>query len=206
MLLTVAGWTCAHATRPSANVADRVLAIEVSTPRPLAFTEGDFLLPAVARRFNAEVARSHSLQHVRQRDLHNEALLFTKMEAAVRTILAIATAVTLTAPAGAQFTNCTNNGPFVNCMGSDGTITNCNRVGNTVNCSSMGGQQSGSAYSGGGAANGIADAIRGFRTARARSRTLKALKANDCATATREALGTDDMNFAQQVQGYCRGQ
>jgi hypothetical protein len=34
---------------------------------------------------------------------------------------------------------------------------------------------------------------------------LKALKAGDCATATREALGTADMNFAQQVQAYCSG-
>lgn len=123
----------------------------------------------------------------------------------MRTGLAIGTALLLTTPAGAQFTNCTNNGPFVNCMSSDGTITNCNRVGNTVNCSSMGGQPAGSTYSDGGAGQGIADAIRGFKTARARSRTLKALKAGDCATATREALGTADMSFAQQVQTYCTG-
>lgn len=123
----------------------------------------------------------------------------------MRTSLAMATALLLTAPAGAQFTQCTNTGPFVNCMGSDGTMTNCNRVGNTVNCSSIGGQQSAPISADSGAGAGIANAIRAFRTGRARSRTLKALKAGDCATATREALGTADMDFAQQVRVYCAG-
>lgn len=121
----------------------------------------------------------------------------------MRMSLAFGVALLLTTPAGAQFTSCTNNGPFVNCMGSDGTITNCNRVGNTVNCSSMGGQQATPTYSEGAAWSGLAGAIRGIKTRRARSRSLNALKAGDCATATREALGTDDMDFARQVQSYC---
>ncbi|MDQ2944773.1 MAG: hypothetical protein M3Y27_02295 [Acidobacteriota bacterium] len=122
----------------------------------------------------------------------------------MRTILAVATAILIATPATAQFTNCTGNGPFVNCMSTDGTITNCNRVGNTVNCSSMGGSQPQSSYDNGGAANGIANFVQTFRENRARSRVRKALKTGDCATATRESLNTGDMAFAQQVQAYCQ--
>lgn len=36
---TVAGWTCAHATRPPVNTGDPVMLIEFSTPHATAFTQ-----------------------------------------------------------------------------------------------------------------------------------------------------------------------
>ena len=118
-----------------------------------------------------------------------------------------ATALIATSTAAyAQTATCMNNGPFVNCNGSDGSFTTCNRTGTIVNCNTMGGLDDGlpaARYDGNGSGAGLADVIHAIHARKVRARVMKALQAGDCPTALRESTGADDIDFALKVQRYC---